>query len=136
MKKTLDEQKARILSMMGKINEQTLKNNLSDVDVKIKSVVNNIFDNFDSLTRQDAHDMIKELIEPSNNDDNELNRHNETYTHPHETDEYVNQYSNNMTQGFKSEVKEGNAFIAAANKAKEAGKDTFELGGKTYNVKK
>jgi hypothetical protein len=139
MKKTLEEEKDRILTMMGKINEQMLENNLNDIDVKIKSVVNNIFDNFDNLTRQDAHDMIKELIEPdstSNNDDNELNHHNETYTHPHETDEYANQYSNNMTQGFKNEVKEGNAFIAAANKAKEAGKNTFDLGGKTYDVKK
>ena len=36
----------------------------------------------------------------------------------------------------ESELQEGNAFIAAANKAKEDGKDTFELGGKTYDVKK
>ena len=34
-----------------------------------------------------------------------------------------------------TEMKEGNAFVGAAKKAKEAGKDTFEVGGKTYSVK-
>jgi hypothetical protein len=29
---------------------------------------------------------------------------------------------------------EGNAFSGAANKAKEEGKDTFEIDGKTFNV--
>ena len=34
-----------------------------------------------------------------------------------------------------TEMKEGNAFVGAAKKAKEAGKDSFEVGGKTYHVK-
>lgn len=35
----------------------------------------------------------------------------------------------------EAELDEGNAFIGAMNKAKEGGKDTFEVNGKTYNVK-
>ena len=35
-----------------------------------------------------------------------------------------------------TELDEGNAFVFAAKKAKESGKDTFEFGGKTYNIKK
>jgi len=34
------------------------------------------------------------------------------------------------------DLHEGNPFAAAVNKAREEGKDTFEVGGKTYNVKK
>ena len=34
------------------------------------------------------------------------------------------------------ELKEGNAFAGAVAKAKKEGKDTFEIDGKTYNVKK
>jgi len=39
------------------------------------------------------------------------------------------------TEEKSEEIKEGNAFSGAANKAKEDGKDTFEFAGKTYNVK-
>ena len=31
-------------------------------------------------------------------------------------------------------LNEGNAFVGAAKKAKEEGKDSFELGGKKYKV--
>jgi hypothetical protein len=48
-------------------------------------------------------------------------------------DEYGEQYDKNMSQGFSS-INEGNAFVGAAKKAKEEGKDTFELNGKTYKV--
>jgi len=34
----------------------------------------------------------------------------------------------------KNEIDEGNAFVGAAKKAKAEGKDSFELGGKTYKV--
>jgi hypothetical protein len=73
------------------------------------------------------------------NDDNEGGRlwpegGNESLgANPHETDEYHQQYNANMTQGF-SNINEGNAFVGAAKKAKEEGKDSFELGGKKYKV--
>ena len=35
----------------------------------------------------------------------------------------------------EEEVEEGNAFGDAVRKAKEAGEDEFEVGGKTYQVK-
>jgi hypothetical protein len=47
--------------------------------------------------------------------------------------EYGEQYNKNMSQGFSS-INEGNAFVGAAKKAKEEGKDSFELDGKTYKV--
>jgi hypothetical protein len=48
-------------------------------------------------------------------------------------DEYGEQYDKNMSQGFSS-INEGNAFVGAAKKAKEEGKDSFVLDGKTYKV--
>jgi len=47
--------------------------------------------------------------------------------------EYGEQYNKNMTQGFSS-INEGNAFVGAAKKANEEGKDSFVLDGKTYKV--
>lgn len=157
MKKTLEEQKERIFEIMSqtslqhsgggygpsnepqkKSTEEKKNETLGNLEhyllqlsyiitnpEELRTIVNGLLDDMTEQQGSDAKDLG--IIPPPS--------HGTGYPRSTE-EEYNNQYDKNMSQGFKNEVKEGNAFIAAANKAKEAGKDTFEMGGKTYDVKK
>lgn len=145
MKKTLQEQKKRILEISQRINEskrgqitellhlldmqkiedaiENYYNVVNDID-EVKRVVNMVLDKLDGNTSMDSN---KGLI-----DDEDLDGPPSYQKNPHETDEYHDQFNKNMTQGFA--INESNAFIGAAKKARKEGKDKFKIGGKTYKV--
>lgn len=136
MKKTLQEEKNRILKLMeqGMVPNTNQTPDTNDLEDAMGEFVLNCLES--GMNHEGIKTIIVNMVDDAleANDDNEGGR-----LFPQddeEIDEYSKIYDKNMSQGFKNEVKEGNAFIAAANKAKEEGKDTFELGGKTYNVKK
>jgi hypothetical protein len=156
MKKTLQEEKNRILEISRKINEQDEPSNNSKYYDTLKDIANSGYDQGDDfiregeplntaiinyidaleakgLSREEIHQKLMSVVQSAIEGDKDMQQDKEDEPINQETDEYHAQYNKNMTQGF-GELKEGNAFVGAAKKAKEEGKDSFELGGKTYKV--
>jgi hypothetical protein len=115
MKKTLKESQERIIEIMSQTNEllgPSAPSAPSEEEVKERLQYFVMFQmKQGDLTIDEVKQMIMGWIdEEAGGNDNEYNMKD-------------------------TELDEGNAFVAAVNKAKEAGKDTFDLNGKTYKVK-
>ena len=146
MKKTLKEQKERIVELMTqhsgggygpstKPQERNLDNEKDEVlkstEYSLRQLSYIITDPEELRTTVNAMlDGLPEEEEPDMNDEDEGPDANDIDSNG---DEYDEQYNKNMSQGFSS-INEGNAFVGAAKKAKEEGKDSFELDGKKYKV--
>jgi len=124
MKKTLQEEKERILEISRKINElydapMAVAENDEDMEEPIQQETDEYHDQYNKNMSQGFSELEdnKDAEEPVQQ----------------ETDEYHDQFNKNMSQGFSS-INEGNAFVGAAKKAREEGKDSFELDGKKYKV--
>ena len=131
MKKTLTEEKKRIFEIMSQVDKsfvsskKTKEEDIEEQGYRGPDIAPDVQDNY---VPPKEGEQTEEEAQEDENDSLELG--GETHE-VQETDEYNNQYVKNMSIGFKpTEVDEGNAFIAAANKAKESGKDTFELAEK------
>jgi len=83
------------------------------------------------LSREQIHQELMGVVQAAIQGDTDMESNSEILDEP--IDEYGEQYDKNMSQGFSS-INEGNAFVGAVKKAKEEGKDSFKLDGKTYKV--
>ena len=124
MKKTLQEEKERILEISRKINElydapMAVAENDEDMEEPIQQETDEYHDQYNKNMSQGFSELEdnKDAEEPVQQ----------------ETDEYRKRYDKNMTQGF-SNINEDNTFVDAAKKALTEGKDTFKLKGKKYRV--
>jgi len=165
MKKTLQEETQRILEISRKVNESTdSPEESNDVTRKFgRTLSKYISDNIDAVGVQNVVYVLEEVLksiklvsaEDSNKSTNrptedptkkladlginglnfELNKaiDSENWELAQKIQKMIERKQGNLRSG---ELQEGNPFAAAVNKAKEEGKDTFEVGGKTYNVKK
>ena len=165
MKKTLQEEKNRILEISRSFNKiQTINESLllphylgelkiavekyieedrdftgssspEELKSKLIKIVESLFDgaigkqNPNIGKSNDHFEDLASIIRPGKLD---MKKVLDTHGFKRETDEYHDQYNNNMTQGFK--LNEDNEFVGAAKKAITEGKDTFKLKGKKYRV--
>lgn len=152
MKRNLKEQKERITELIKLLDDEGNFNPTSDNGSDYRqSIMGGMYNMAyhhvkavrDSIASGSSDEEFRELFaqavddvlssKSSNEPDVEDNDGPPSYEkNPHETDEYHNKFNKNMTQGFT--INEGNAFVGAAKKAKEEGKDSFKLDGKTYKV--
>jgi len=155
MKKTLQEERDRILEISRSLNNiQTVNESLllphylgelkiavekyveedqgwsgskdhEESKSRLLKIVTSIFDSFVAdhtwVNNQDPDEDVDTGFEDS-----------ASTGRNQETDEYHNQFNNNMSQGFK--LNENDKFVRAAKKALTEGKDTFKLKGKKYRV--
>jgi 23S rRNA pseudoU1915 N3-methylase RlmH len=123
MKKTLQEEKNRILEISRKINElYDAPTAVAEDDKETEEPVQQETDEYHDQFNKNMSQGFGEL---------EDNKEEEEPVQQ-ETDEYHERYNKNMSQGFK--LDEDNEFVDAAKKAITEGKDTFELEGKKYRV--
>jgi len=138
MKKTLKEQKERIVELMTqhsgggygpstKPQERNLDNEkdeaLKSAEYSLRQLSYIITDPEELRTTVNA--MLDEVPEEEEPEE------------PEEPELPIGDTSNIITGGIKpgiGSLYEGNAFVGAAKKAKEEGKDSFELDGKKYKV--
>ena len=103
MKRTLQEEQKRFHQMINEYDFEFINKEHRDcariIDEKIKSIVNNIFNNFGNLTRQQASDMIKKLLEPE--DLNKQTSVQETGKEPRLLRDIPDDGTNNISKGFK-----------------------------------
>lgn len=165
MKKTLQEETQRILEISRKVNESAdssddvngstmefgrilstiISNSIDKVGVDnviyvleelLKSIKSTADQHNNIPTNKPTEEPSKNLADLGINGLNfELNKaiDSENWELAQQIQKMIERKQGNQRSG---ELQEGNPFAAAVNKAKEEGKDTFEVGGKTYNVKK
>lgn len=153
MKKTLQEEKDRILDISRKVNNvQTITESLllphylGELKIAVENYVEEDKDWMGSRGPEEKREKLLQMVgsffdtaisrsggksdndvgSPDNFEDSASTGRNQ------ETDEYHNQFNSNMSQGFK--MNEDNEFVGAAKKALTEGKDTFKLKGKKYRV--
>ena len=154
--KPLNEQKADIFRMMGKLDpnfKKPLNETMSDIPADANDVEEETSDEeilrAAIISELDAINLYEQMASKANSEELKkllLDISKEEKTHFGEfqallltiDEEQVKELEAGEKETedvTKKEVKEGNAFAGAAHKAKEEGKDTFEINGKTYNVK-
>lgn len=162
--KPLNEQKADIFRMMGKLNPN-FKKPINEMMSKIPGDTDSVEEQTSDceilraaiVSELDAINLYEQFAAKANNEDLKkllLDVAKEEKTHVGEFQACLlkldKEQDKELESGKKeaedikgdesdnentSEIKEGNAFAGAAKKAKEEGKDTFEIDGKTYNAK-
>lgn len=153
MKKTLNEEKNRILSLIKEFHgtgyprgESEYKPEPIDNEKELEDILRKCVDSGKSIeeVEQKVHEILVDINAelPPDEEKPELPMYDTSKTMTggiprgigamEEQDEYETKYDKNMSQGFA--INEGNAFVGAAKKARKEGKDKFELDGKTYKV--
>jgi hypothetical protein len=170
MKKTLQEEKEKILAMMRKLTEQSDKtSNVENIQTHevvgtfqygIGFVPNEIGKKqglqpnkvtIPGGTTRIGGEQIPLLRDIPDDGKNDISKGFKTTVNELKTSEIAKWVKEQKAKGLTDsqieklfdklhtkktkQMDEGNAFVAAAHKAKEAGKDSFEVGGKTYKVK-
>ena len=146
MKKTLEEEKQRYRQIVEQVEKpvdpklNSMKSNalsISHAWGKPKFEENEPHNHaglFDDKLKAIVTEMFAELM------GNNMRSHDARNEIQHKLENILSDVYNGRPGGVynpnkESEISEGNAFSGAAAKAKEEGKDTFEIDGKTYNVK-
>jgi hypothetical protein len=135
MKKTLQEEKNRIIIIMGRLNEQSSPPISNVENIQTHEVVGTFQYGVGFIPNEIGK---KQGLQPNKTSIPNGTTRVGGEKIPLLRDSTPDDGTNNISAGFKPkpmEMDEGNPFVAAAHKAKEAGKDSFEVGGKTYKVK-
>jgi hypothetical protein len=85
------------------------------------------------LSREEIHQNLMSVVEAAIEGDKNMQQDKKS-DKPDHFEDLASIIRPEIPKQKTNELKEGNAFVGAAKKAKEEGKDSFELDGKTYKV--